>query len=562
MLPISFSKCRRLISCRTSLTLFLGTAVIAPLSSAHAANCKGQGGLMFLGTNRSDSKSVWVSRTDPGSYRLDAAQGSQTVDSWTRSTNGLHLSLSPVVSEGNGGTHKLYQTDGSDCLIDSQNQKHDFQLPDNIKPPGLVVPPIGGIFPGFGQRPVPPIIQIPGGTLPPTGITPSLPVAPPTGITPTLPVAPPTGITPTLPVAPPTGITPTLPPGGGGPSIVGPGNPQPPSVTRPPVGGNSTTGEDIARYGAAELANYCRRLDEDVVVDEVPEECLIYRQQARDAAVPITPARELQAQTVWNAWSLVTGQFSEDDRRSRDFSSFTGTLALGADRRLSEDLVVGFSVTGELTNTEGFGGALDLRTNGFELGPYIAMRLSQHWAIDGALTYGYSRSDIELATLEGSYDTHEFGGRIGLHGQYTYQDWLIQPGATATFNRVFSSSYPLKGTFLGRSYNVAISESVASVGTLELDTRFSRPFILEDGKILQPFVELSATYEFARPNNGRLLGADLKSFSPSPWSLGLRGGVTARLANNVTLDALGGYLSFAQPGLDTWEASLRVAIGF
>jgi hypothetical protein len=37
----------------------------------------------------------------------------------------------------------------NDCLIDTQNQKRDFVLP-NIRPPSGVLPPIGGFFPDFG----------------------------------------------------------------------------------------------------------------------------------------------------------------------------------------------------------------------------------------------------------------------------------------------------------------------------------------------------------------------------------------------------------------------------
>lgn len=127
---------------------FPAALLLSSLSTpAVAANCKNDGGLLFLGTNKSDSRSIWISGSVAGDYRLDAAQGNQTVDTWSRTSTGLHLSTSPVVSSGNGGTHKLYGVDGgSDCLIDTQNQKRDFQLPDNIKPPSLVTHPSAGCF--------------------------------------------------------------------------------------------------------------------------------------------------------------------------------------------------------------------------------------------------------------------------------------------------------------------------------------------------------------------------------------------------------------------------------
>lgn len=164
------------ITCRRTLTHGVARTVAVLLIAGSpapvlAANCKSSGGLRFIGTTSNSSESVWLSATSgAGSFSLEAAQGSLTVDQWTKERRGLHISTSPVVSSGNGGTHKLFDTtDGSPCLIDTQNQKGGFTIPPNITlPPGRpgLRPPIGDLFPGFK----PPI-----GTLPPEGITPGLP---------------------------------------------------------------------------------------------------------------------------------------------------------------------------------------------------------------------------------------------------------------------------------------------------------------------------------------------------------------------------------------------------
>ena len=225
--------------------------------SVDAKDCNSKGGLFYLGNTRDDAKSVWLSATSAGAFRLDAAQGNTTVDQWTKSNRGLNITASPFVSNGNGGTHKLYDTsDKQDCLLDTQNQKGGINLPQlnfpNLKPPNSVLPPIGSLFPNFhgpGLMPTLPT-RPPGGmpslpTRPPTGAMPTLPTRPPTGVMPTLPggvtppigtllpggvtppigTLPPTGVTPGLPTRPPTGVMPTLPGG------VTPGLP-----TRPPTG--------------------------------------------------------------------------------------------------------------------------------------------------------------------------------------------------------------------------------------------------------------------------------------------------------------------------------------
>ena len=213
-------------------------AIVASLqfsSDAYAANCSSKGGLLFVGKTAGNANSVWLSGTSAGSFRLDAQGG--TVDSWTESRRGLHLTLSNVVSTGNGGTHHLYDNSGAGCLLDSQNQKG-----------GVNLPPIGDLFPDFVMPERPGNVTPPIATLPPTGLMPGLPpgfsppigvLPPPEGLMPTLPPTggvqlPGGGVTPPIGTVPPEGVMPTLPPTGGV-QLPG-GGVTPPIGTVPPEG--------------------------------------------------------------------------------------------------------------------------------------------------------------------------------------------------------------------------------------------------------------------------------------------------------------------------------------
>jgi len=145
---------------------FVLTAIAVSLlpMAVHAKQCDGEGRLRFLGTGANGEQSVWVSGTSAGTFRLEAAQGNQTVDTWSKNRRGLHLSLSPVVSNGNGGTHKLYSSD--DCLLDTQNQKNAF-----VFPPGITRPP--SFRPLIPLTPSVPVLpELPGGVTPPIGTLP------------------------------------------------------------------------------------------------------------------------------------------------------------------------------------------------------------------------------------------------------------------------------------------------------------------------------------------------------------------------------------------------------
>ncbi|MBH2036821.1 MAG: hypothetical protein I8H73_28470, partial [Pseudomonadales bacterium] len=172
-------------------------------STVQAKGCNAQGNLRFVGTTADSARSVWLSATSAGAFRLDSAQGNQTIDSWTKSRRGLHLSLSPNVSNGNGGTHKLYDNSSSGgCLLDTQNQVGGFLLPSTFIPPTIARPPIGTLPPSGLTPTLPGGITPPIGTLPPSGLTPTLPG----GVTPPIGTLPPSGLTPTLP----GGITPPI----------------------------------------------------------------------------------------------------------------------------------------------------------------------------------------------------------------------------------------------------------------------------------------------------------------------------------------------------------------
>lgn len=128
------------------------------------------GKLIFLGVNHNSSNSVWLSLTTAaGSFQLEGP-GEQLIDEWTKDQRGMRLSLSPIVSQGNGGTHHLINATNNKKL-DSQNQQG-----------GIVFPPFPSWQPG---TPTHPIVIPPG-----SPGTPTHPIAIPPGSpgTPTHPI--------------------------------------------------------------------------------------------------------------------------------------------------------------------------------------------------------------------------------------------------------------------------------------------------------------------------------------------------------------------------------------
>ncbi len=639
-------------SARRRLSWLVSLACASFPVLAVAKNCNTTGNLAYLGVLAGQSKSVWLSATSPGAFDLVSAQGNTTVDNWSRARRGLHVSLSPNVSNGNGGTHKLY--DSSGCLLDTQNQKGGITFPPNINfpptlppswrpptgiTPGLpigVIPPIGTLPPLTGITPeVPVAVRPPIGTLPPpTGITPEVPVAvrppigtlpPPTGITPEVPVAvrppigtlpPPTGVTPEVPVAvrppigtlpPPTGITPevpvavrppigTLPPPTGitpeVPVAVRPPigtlppptgiTPEVPVAVRPPIGtlppptGVTPELPDAAKSriaalpATAEIAPQLRCADDlhDPAVVIPPNvqwvDCSDPRQKAQVSAqqsfgttAPITPGREFAEPTEWNVWSDARYSHISDHRWDFDSSGHSGSLTLGADRQLNDDLVVGFSVSVEDNRFLGFGDFWRVESSGYTIGPYLGYRLSSAWTLDASLAAGRldseSRIDSLVGTISGDYTTNRYLATLSARGQYAVDDTNLRPKFTVSYAHYENKSYSMGGSLFGIPLRVSIDGTNYNSGLSEAALEVNRVVKMGNGKTIVPYAEVSASYLFDLPEGAQ---------NQSLWNGSLRVGARALVGNLTFVEAGVGYLSIGQKGLDIWEGRLFVSHAF
>ena len=109
--------------------------------ATYAEQCKNMGKLTYLGNLDNGSRSIWLSKNLVNSgqnFELQSASGNPFFsDNFDIRASGLHMSASTNVSNGNGGTHKLFDASGDDlCLMDTQNQKGGIEIPS--------FPPLGG----------------------------------------------------------------------------------------------------------------------------------------------------------------------------------------------------------------------------------------------------------------------------------------------------------------------------------------------------------------------------------------------------------------------------------
>ena len=484
--------------------------------AAHAKQCDAEGRLRFLGTGANGEQSVWVSRTSTGAFRLDAAQGNQTVDTWSKNRRGLHLSLSPVVSNGNGGTHKLYSSD--DCLLDTQNQKNGF-----VFPPGITRPP--------SFRPLIPL-------------TPSVPVLPelPGGVT------------------PPIG---TLPPG-----TLTPGAVQPPIATLPetPVTGPIRTTGEIQESLVAAVLNPtypCRgqRPDHSAHAGQLSD-CYAPESQIQPGELPLTVGRELVEKSEWNVWVDGSATRLRDTRDGMDTRGHTVSLSMGLDRALNDDLVAGLQLSVTQGSSNSFSNTMQTDASSYSIGPYISYSLSQNWLLYGAIGFGKQTVDTQIVSLRGTSDANQYSLNLQTEGQYALGSAVVRPKVQLSHTYNEGDTYQLKGVILNTPLTLNMRNQSVNYGVVQSSAELNRTFDLGNNQLVMPFFEAGVYYEYARPSSGQHLTSELAYANSRPWGGILRAGARSLLGRATMASFDVANQTVGVNDLNIWEMRLLISHSF
>ncbi|MFQ2159909.1 autotransporter domain-containing protein, partial [Aeromonas taiwanensis] len=433
-------------------------------------------------------------------------------------------------------------------------------LPDR---PGGTQPPIGAV-PPQGMMPTRPgglLPERPGGTQPPIG------TVPPQGMMPTRPgsLLPdrPGGTQPPIGTVPPQGMMPTRPPLGERPVITLPGRVEPPAV----LPGRVTAGQQASER-ALDERTLCVMPDER---DRLPAEqrdhypdCPFSRAElaAGQVAAQEPPAAVQPAERRWNLWADEVYYDISDHRHGLDISGSTNVFSLGADTRLDNRLILGFSVSRVDSRVDAFNGGMQLSAGGYNLGPYLAYPLSESWMLDGSLVYGWMDNTQELLFLSGDYGSTSLGGSLGATGQYFWSETSVRPRLAINYSHDRSDGYRMEGDYRGLAVRLARDSDSDNQGNLTGTVEFSRVYYTRQGRPLMPYGELGLDYGFERPNDGYILTGDLSSARTDPLSGTVRLGVRTLIGSEATLTTSAGYTSIGQDGLNIWEWRINLSKPF
>lgn len=512
---------------------------LLPLSLLCATTAWGDCDDYYIGDNlyyigRTTSQSVWVSNTQAvGNYALNAP-GFADIDNWSSSQNSqLHLSISPVVADGPNGTHQLQILGVSgnpaqpNCFVASRGQVNPI-IPPTWRPPQKPVLPIKP------ERPTPPdrpVVVRPG--------LPELPIA----VRPTLPERP-AVVRPGLPELP-IAVRPTLP---DRPSVVRPVDPELPAMPQLPALNASQAPTEL------EMASLCPSIELDE--SGQPTEATLQRCAALAQALqqaPLTPGRDLPAESLWNAWVDPHYIYSSNRRGISTVEEETRSLSTGIDRRMDARLAVGALLSINDLNTESFDGNIRTEGTSYNLGPYLAYQLSPAWSLFANATIGKAKMERQILMFKGDGDSTSYGASLNLYGDFSLSETTsLRPKLGINYQKEDIDDYTLKGqlfnVYLEPEVDGLQQESGQALATFELNTLISDA----RNQMYIPYIEAGAYYNYLQD-----------AHSPdSQWQGLIRGGLRTLMGSHTQIDINLAYESVGVSGLDVWNVGLFVSHGF
>jgi hypothetical protein len=355
---------------------------------------------------------------------------------------------------------------------------------------------------------------------------------------------------PELPMVtrPPTGVMPELPI-----------DPSPPAgIVRPEVGGS----EGAARLSVVIAPTHpcAGRVDESGSSDTAQLGPCAGPAETQDKQVPLTPGRDLVAESPWNAWIDTRYLTIKDQRGLFENKTRSGTITVGTDRQVGDGLVAGGMLSLIQADNERFAGYVTQDTSGFMVGPYLSYRLSREWSIFASAMIGSQRDEHQVVNLSGDSSAMLYSLTANTQGQYEVApETFLRPKLGVSYQHNATRAFGLSGRVLGREVQVDLAgqntDSLIADASLEANTILHG----EKDRLFVPFVEAGIRYTRLWPEAS---GSALTAVSGVDWQGILRVGGRALLGQTTQIEINASYQSIGVSDLDIWEAGFFLSHAF
>ena len=209
-------------------------------------------------------------------------------------------------------------------------------------------------------------------------------------------------------------------------------------------------------------------------------------------ALGASPRTDAPVRRPFALWA--EGSFSRFNEDSGPFGTngHSGVVYVGADYRLSSNILVGALIQFDQTDQEFEGVPTRVSNTGWMAGLYATVRLSNNLFFQARAAWGKSQNEVRADTsVNDEFDSDRWLLRGTLLGQWQAGAWQIRPRATIGYIEESKDTYT--------SSNGAVIPGVtASLGQAKAGSEIAYRHRLADGTVIEPSLLLEGIWNFAQ----------------------------------------------------------------
>ncbi|MGY6627624.1 MAG: Ig-like domain-containing protein [Oceanicaulis sp.] len=255
----------------------------------------------------------------------------------------------------------------------------------------------------------------------------------------------------------------------------------------------------------------------------------------------------------FDVWMSAAWSSARDDRAGQRTRSSFSNIHIGADRRLSDDLLVGVMVQVDRMDTRA--GELDSRVEGtgWMAGPYAAARLGSNLYWSGRAAYGRSDNDINpLGLYTDAFTTSRWLFETALAGDIVMGSWRLTPEAALAWFEETQDGY-------ADTLGIDIPSQSISIGRLRAGPEIAYRSETAAGGYVEPFARLMMTWDYDAASVFNSAGV-LESLDDVRIDAAL--GVQARFSNGASLELRGNVDGLGAGRFRASTAQVRLRVPF
>ncbi len=276
---------------------------------------------------------------------------------------------------------------------------------------------------------------------------------------------------------------------------------------------------------------------------EIDEEKRAIISASNNANTRIEPAAYNPVAAVdqmFNIW--IRGELNYYDGDGSSFDGLLADIIGGADYKLTDSFLVGVlgGYNSANLDTQTAGGSGEFEADGFSVGPYIGVQLSEFLILDALFAYTRSDYDNRVGATIGDFDADRYTFAANLTGKFERGVFFIEPSVSFTYAVEKQESYV-------DSAALAHGSNTVRAGRVTVGPKLGYVLHTPDGTVT-PWVAGYFVYDFSNQGNVPASGlpdlGDLASASIGAGIDAALDGFTLGLRSNITGLGSGGYVSY------------------